>query len=245
MPTTCPATPLNTPSGWLGSASWAAFASVTRLAVQARFWLPRLTCSKKAYTQLHLKLRELARSELLIVDISHPILNSNLFGVDINAESIEITKLSLWLKTAEKDHQLASLGANFYQGNSLVADSTVDLLAFDWQTRFMPWPGGDNLKAMNSVAVNAGIDWANGLNDAENAPKNTLFEGFDIVLGKPPYVRQELFTDLKPYLQAHYAAYHGVADLYVYFYELGLRLLKPGGRLGYISSSSFSKTSSG
>ena len=66
-----------------------------------------------------------------------------------------------------------------------------------------------------------------------------------MVLGNPPYVRQELFSDLKPYLQDHYVAYHGVADLYVYFYELGLRLLKPGGRLGYISSSSFFKTSSG
>ena len=104
---------------------------------------------KEAYTQLHLKLRELASSELLIVDISHQILNSNLFGVDINAESIEITKLSLWLKTAEKDHQLASLGANFYQGNSLVADTAVDPLAFDWQTRFTPWPDDDHLNAMN------------------------------------------------------------------------------------------------
>ncbi len=162
---------------------------------------------KEAYTQLHLKLRELAPQELLVIDISHQILNHNLFGVDINAESIEITKLSLWLKTAELGRQLAGLEANFYQGNSLVNDPALDPLAFDWPTRFTG--------------------------------------GFDVVLGNPPYVRQELFSDLKPHLQAHYSSYHGVADLYVYFYELGLRLLKDGGRLGFISSSSFFKTSSG
>ena len=203
---------------------------------------------KEAYTQLHLKLRELAPSELLIVDISHQILNSNLFGVDINAESIEITKLSLWLKTAEQGRKLAGLGANFYQGNSLVADTAVDPLAFDWPAQF----AATSQDAINLGATSQGSYWATGLNDAENTPKDTAdstasncFNGFDVVLGNPPYVRQELFTNLKPYLASRYASYQGVADLYVYFYELGLQLLKPGGRLGFISSSSFFKTSSG
>ena len=87
------------------------------------------------------------------------------------------------------------------------------------------------INTTNSGAARAHIDWA-------IAP-------FDVILGNPPYVRQELFTNLKPYLQAHYQTFHGVADLYVYFYELGLKLLRPGGRLGFISSSSFFKTSSG
>jgi len=69
--------------------------------------------------------------------------------------------------------------------------------------------------------------------------------GFDVVLGNPPYVRQELFGNLKPYLQQHYAVYHGVADLYAYFFELGLKLLKPEGMLGFISSATFFKTGSG
>lgn len=172
---------------------------------------------REAYAQLHYKLRELAPEELLNVDISHEILQNNLFGVDINAESIEITKLSLWLKTAERGRQLAGLDSNFYQGNSLVANSAVDALAFDWQGRMAPQP-------VDGVAPAA---------------------GFDVILGNPPYVRQELFTSLKPYLEAHYQTFHGVADLYVYFYELGLKLLRPGGRLGFISSSSFFKTSSG
>jgi hypothetical protein len=62
--------------------------------------------------------------------------------------------------------------------------------------------------------------------------------GFDVVIGNPPYVRQEWIKADKPYLEKHYKAYDGVADLYVYFYELGLNILKPGGRLGYISSGS-------
>ena len=59
--------------------------------------------------------------------------------------------------------------------------------------------------------------------------------GFDAVIGNPPYVRQEQFTALKPYLaQAYPETYHGAADLYVYFYQQGIRLLKEGGRLAYI-----------
>jgi type I restriction-modification system DNA methylase subunit len=69
--------------------------------------------------------------------------------------------------------------------------------------------------------------------------------GFDVILGNPPYVRQERLGAIKPYLQEHYQTYHGVADLYTYFFELGIDLLKKGGRLGYISSSTFFRTNSG
>ena len=58
--------------------------------------------------------------------------------------------------------------------------------------------------------------------------------GFDAVIGNPPYVRQEQIKELKPALKKAYQAYDGMADLYVYFYELGLRLLRPGGRLSYV-----------
>lgn len=59
--------------------------------------------------------------------------------------------------------------------------------------------------------------------------------GFDAVVGNPPYVRQEAVGAYKPYFAADYPeTYHGVADLYVYFYQLGLRHLRPGGRMGYI-----------
>lgn len=69
--------------------------------------------------------------------------------------------------------------------------------------------------------------------------------GFHAVIGNPPYVRQEWISADKPFLQRHYKAYDGVADLYVYFYELGLKLLKPGGRLGFIVTNKWMKAGYG
>ncbi len=63
--------------------------------------------------------------------------------------------------------------------------------------------------------------------------------GFDVVIGNPPYVRQEGIKDLKPALQLEYDCYTGVADLYVYFYERGFNLLRNGGYLSYISSNKY------
>jgi hypothetical protein len=58
-------------------------------------------------------------------------------------------------------------------------------------------------------------------------------------------VRMELLKEIKPWLEQHYEVVSDRADLYAYFFELGHKLLKPGGRLGYISSSTFFKTGSG
>jgi len=63
--------------------------------------------------------------------------------------------------------------------------------------------------------------------------------GFDVVIGNPPYVRQEQLSADKPFFQERYEVYHGVADLFVYFFAQGLRLLRKDGRLAYISSSSW------
>ena len=147
-----------------------------------------------------------------IFDLNKEILNSNLFGVDLNPESIEITKLSLWLKTAERGKKLEKIDKYLQVGNSLGFDSSTIEGGFCWKNNFS--------KIMKSG-------------------------GFDVVLGNPPYVRQELLNDVKPYLQKNYAVYHGVADLYAYFFELGLKLLKPNGMLGFISSATFFKTGSG
>jgi type I restriction-modification system DNA methylase subunit len=66
--------------------------------------------------------------------------------------------------------------------------------------------------------------------------------GFDVVLGNPPYVRQEWIKEYKAHFEKRFpAVYSGTADLYVYFYALGHELLKPGGRLGFISSNSFAR----
>jgi len=64
--------------------------------------------------------------------------------------------------------------------------------------------------------------------------------GFDVVIANPPYIRQERFSEQKPLLKAAFPdVYHGVADLYVYFYRQGLALSRSGGVLTFISSNKF------
>ncbi len=58
--------------------------------------------------------------------------------------------------------------------------------------------------------------------------------GFDAVIGNPPYVRQESLKSIKSYLKRKYTVYNGIADLYVYFFERSLGVLKPKGLFGYI-----------
>jgi len=136
------------------------------------------------------------------------IIESSIHGVDINEESVEITKLSLFLKMARKNRKLTDLSNNIKRGNSLINDSELaGELAFDWDKEF-PFK-------------------------------------FDVVIGNPPYVRQERFTEIKPYLENNYEVYSGVADLYSYFYEKGVELLKEGGFLGFISSNKWMKVKYG
>jgi len=65
--------------------------------------------------------------------------------------------------------------------------------------------------------------------------------GFEVVIGNPPYIRQEKLATYKPYLQETFRVFHGVADLYLYFYERGLEMAKHGGRLAFISSGTFAR----
>jgi type I restriction-modification system DNA methylase subunit len=171
---------------------------------------------KDEYDRVNKKVAELrgTAGQADIEDVDREILSQNLYGVDVNAESVEITKLSLWLKTAKQGKELDSLDHNIRVGDSLIEDS-------------------------NFAYLKHGLSWNRAF------PEVFAAGGFDVVLGNPPYVRQELLKNMKPYLQKHFDVYHGVADLYCYFFERGLRLLKHGGRLGYISSSTFFKTSSG
>ena len=69
--------------------------------------------------------------------------------------------------------------------------------------------------------------------------------GFDVVIGNPPYVRQEKISDSKPLLSPYYSCYNGIADLYVYFYERGISTIKEKGFLGYISSNKWMKVKYG
>jgi len=74
---------------------------------------------------------------MVFQDVENHILERNLFGVDINEESVEIARLSLWLRTAQKGRKLTSLSSNIKVGNSLIDDPEVaGELAFNWQNQF-------------------------------------------------------------------------------------------------------------
>jgi len=64
-------------------------------------------------------------------------------------------------------------------------------------------------------------------------------EGFDIVIGNPPYVRQEKFTEIKPLFKEQYPRFTSTADLYVYFYDRAFEVLRQGGVLCYITSNKY------
>ena len=74
---------------------------------------------------------------MILSEVENSILENNLFGVDINEESVEIAKLSLWLRTAQKGRKLTSLNDNIKCGNSLIDDPIVaGDKAFNWQKEF-------------------------------------------------------------------------------------------------------------
>ncbi len=72
-----------------------------------------------------------------------------------------------------------------------------------------------------------------------------LTDGFDIVISNPPFVRQEKIKDAKPLFQKLYTSYIGTADLYTYFYERSIRLLKPGGVFAFITSNKWYRAAYG
>ena len=80
---------------------------------------------------------ELTNTALRLFDTDIAIIENNLYGVDINEESIEIAKLSLWLRTAQKGRKLSILSNNIKCGNSLIDDPEVaGEKAFDWNKEF-------------------------------------------------------------------------------------------------------------
>ncbi|MCX6907940.1 MAG: Eco57I restriction-modification methylase domain-containing protein, partial [Verrucomicrobia bacterium] len=169
------------------------------------------------------------------------ILLNNIYGVDIDAQAVETTKLSLLLKVLEGENEqtiarqlqmfheraLPDLGDNIKCGNSLIApdfyagqqmtllgeEERMRINVFDWNTEF-----ADIMK--------------NG--------------GFDAVIGNPPYVRIQGFSPEQiEYLTKHYRSAVKNCDLYVSFVERSFGLLKQGGRLGKIVPNKFFKTDYG
>jgi hypothetical protein len=96
----------------------------------------------EAFNRLHAvydlsnaRLEEL-RGQRTLFDLDRQILQNNLYGVDLNAEAIQICQLSLWIKTAARGKQLTSLDHTIREGNSVISDPAVQPKAFDWQAAF-------------------------------------------------------------------------------------------------------------
>ena len=157
---------------------------------------------------------KLTGSSIAFAYHSESILENNLFGVDLNEESVEIAKLSLWLRTAEPNRKLNDLSNNIKCGNSLIDDPEIaGNKAFNWEKEF---------------------------------PQIFAKGGFDVVIGNPPYVRQELLAkNDKDFFVKNYSTGNGTADLYVYFYERSINILKNEGKLGFITPNKFYKTKYG
>ncbi|MBR5060601.1 MAG: N-6 DNA methylase [Prevotella sp.] len=160
-------------------------------------------------------------STLVFQDVENSILENNLFGVDINEESVEIAQLSLWLRTAKPHRKLNTLSQNIKCGNSLIAPtrpiccgfSATTLHPFDWQREF---------------------------------PQVFAKGGFDVVIGNPPYVQLQGMGDQgKAYAECGFEVYNKSADLYCLFYEQGCKLLKDKGMLGFIASNKWLKINYG
>ena len=161
---------------------------------------------------------KVAGSAIVFQDVENSILEHNLYGVDINEESVEIAQLALWLRTAKPHRKLNSLNENIKCGNSLISDPAIaGDKAFNWQEQF---------------------------------PKVFEKGGFDVVIGNPPYVnaielKKSYSNEEYNYLKRQYLTAKGTVDLYIYFFEKGLSMLKPSGVLAFITPNRYLSASYG
>lgn len=164
------------------------------------------------------------------------ILSHNIYGVDINPESVEITKLALWLHTATPGKPLCDLDNNIRCGNSLVGPDFAEFYRQRHQTLF------EEADENERERINA-FDWQ------EAFPDVFSHGGFDCVIGNPPYIKLQHFrraqADVAAYLLEardpgtggliYASTQTGNFDMYLPFIEKGIRLLRPEGRMGYIA----------
>jgi type I restriction-modification system DNA methylase subunit len=166
------------------------------------------------------------------------ILLNNIYGVDIDSQAVEVTKLSLLLKVLEGENS-----------QTLAAEFRL------FHQRALP-DLGDNIKCGNSL-IGPDFYQQQSLLDDEERYRINVFDwekefpaimragGFDAVIGNPPYIRMESFKNLKDYLKANYISHDERSDLYAYFIEKEHKLLNNRGRFGMIVSNKFLRANYG
>jgi type I restriction-modification system DNA methylase subunit len=188
------------------------------------------------------------------------IIENNLYGVDKELFAVSIARLRLWLSLAvdfegDKPQPLPNLKYKLEVGDSLLAPVVMGqgLLRDDRVKEFQRLKAeylaahGQAKKASLEKAIDGvkeqislithGSSQVNGFDWVVNFAEVMTAGGFDIQVANPPYVRMELFKEIKTTLKKNFPEAHSDrADLYCYFYARSLQLLKPGGMLAYISS---------
>lgn len=188
-------------------------------------------------------------------------IQSSIYGVDIDPGAVDIAKLRLWLSLVvdEDDYTrikpLPNLDYKIVCGNSLltVEKNLLNYQAFS-ELEQQKQDYFEETNAENKAALRASIQKLikTITRQAEAFDFEVYFSevlqqrgGFDIVIGNPPYVRQEQIKHLKELLKPHYKSFTGTADLYIFFYEKGLNLLREQGILTYISSNKWFRAAYG
>ena len=161
---------------------------------------------------------KVAGSAIVFQDVENSILEHNLYGVDINEESVEIAQLALWLRTAKPHRKLNSLNENIKCGNSLISDPAI---------------AGDRSAQRDAFSSEATMKKA--FNWQEQFPKVFEKGGFDVVIGNPPYVHLENIIETSNKLEkAGYSTYNKRGDLYCLFVEKAFQLANSNGLVSYI-----------
>ena len=187
------------------------------------------------------------------------IIQQNLYGVDKDEFAVNIAMLRLWLSLAvdyEGDipEPLPNLDYKVAVGDSLTGPAPehigfegylIDQIQ-EHQAEFLVTHTDPEKQKLRKVIADLKENlqgWqANDAVFVYQVAFPEVFQdgGFDIVIGNPPYVRQELIRAIKPTLKGLFPeVYTGTADLYVYFYKRGCELLRVSGVLTYISSNKF------
>ena len=186
------------------------------------------------------------------------ILLDNIYGVDIDSQAVEVTKLSLLLKVLEDETEeslglsrqfqmkfaeraLPDLSNNIKCGNSLIGSDfyegrDMSLFGEEDHLRINVFDWDEEFPEVfgSERKGNRNLEVESGKSNSQLPIPNSQKGGFDAVIGNPPYVRQESLKEFKEYFKSKYEVYHGTADLYVYFIEKSIKLLNPNGYFSFI-----------
>ena len=101
----------------------------------------------------------------------------------------------------------------------------------------------NDFESLEKIRTSQSFEWRFAF--PEVLDNNGDFLGFDLVIGNPPYIRQEEIKHLKPHLQKAFSIYKGTSDIYTYFFEQGYKILKSKALLSFITSNKYTRAGYG